>query len=45
MEALYHQTNKEIQDIQHCFQQLSGPGADALAIENEILTRIQTVNA
>lgn len=45
MEALYHSTNKVIQEIQHNFQLLNGPGADAIAIENEILTKTQTVNA
>jgi len=45
MEALYHATNKIIQEIQHCFQQLNNPGVDSLAVENEILTKIQLVNA
>lgn len=44
METLYHSTNNTIQEIQQCFQQLSTPG-DVIALENEILTRIQTVNA
>lgn len=45
MEALYHSTNQVIQEIQHCFQQLNNPGADTLAYENEILTKLQLVNA
>lgn len=45
MEPLYHSTNKIIQEIQHSFQQLNTPGVDVLAYENEILTKIQSVNA
>lgn len=45
MDALYHTTNGVIQEIQYCFQQLNNPGADSIAIENEILTKITVVNA
>ena len=45
MDALYHTTNKVIQEIQQCFQQLNNPGADWIAVENEILTKITSVNA
>lgn len=45
MDALYHSTNNVIQDIQRCFQQLNSPGVDAIAVENEILTKINAVNA
>lgn len=45
MDALYHSTNSVIQDIQHCFQQLNSPGSDSIAIENEILIKLNSVNA
>lgn len=45
METLYHSTNKTIQEIQQCFLQLNSPGIDVIALENEILSRINTVNA
>jgi hypothetical protein len=45
MEALYHTTNNVIQEIQRCFQQLNSPGVDAIAVENEILTKINAINA
>lgn len=45
MDALYHSTNQVIQEIQYCFQQLNAPGVDGLATENEILNKIQAVNA
>jgi hypothetical protein len=45
MDALYHSTNKIIQEIQHLFQTINNPGIDAIAIENEIMTKISTVNA
>lgn len=45
MDALYHTTNKAIQDVQHSFQQLNNPEVDAAAVENEILTKINIVNA
>lgn len=45
METLYHSTNKTIQEIQQCFQQLSTVGVDVIALENEILSRISQVNA
>lgn len=45
MDQLYHSTNKVIQEIQQCFQQINNPGVDAIAVENEIMTKISTVNA
>lgn len=45
MDALYHATNQIIQEIQYCFQQLNAPGVDGIAMENEILIKIQNVNA
>lgn len=45
MDALYHSTNKVIQEIQFCFQQLNVPGVDGIAVENEIMTKISAVNA
>ncbi|KAG5681471.1 hypothetical protein PVAND_010903 [Polypedilum vanderplanki] len=45
MDALYHSTNKIIHEIQQCFQQLNNPGVDSIAVENEIMTKINTVNA
>lgn len=45
MDALYHSTNKVIQEIQYCFQQLNAPGVDGIAVENEIMTKISAVNA
>lgn len=45
MEPLYHATNKLIQEIQLCFQQINNPGVDAIAVENEIMTKISAVNA
>lgn len=45
MDPLYHSTNKIIQDIQQCFQVINNPGVDSIAVENEIMTKISTVNA
>lgn len=45
MDPLYHATNKIIQEIQQCFQQINNPGVDAIAVENEIMTKINNVNA
>lgn len=45
MDALYHSTNNVIQEIQRCFQQLNSPGVDAILVENEILTKMNSVNA
>lgn len=45
MDALYHQTNRIIQEIQRSFQKLNEPNIDVLAVENDIQTKIITVNA
>lgn len=45
MDALYHQTNRIIQEIQQHFQQLNGPQSDLVKVENEIQMKIATVNA
>ena len=45
METLYFQTNSLIQEIQTNFQQLNNVKSDPLAVENEIQTKIATVNA
>lgn len=45
MEPLYHATNKVIHEVQQCFQQLNNPGIDTLAMENEIMTKINSINA
>lgn len=45
METLYHSTHRTIQEIQQLFQQLNTPGIDVVATENDILNRINTVNA
>lgn len=44
MDQLYHSTNKIIQEIQQCFQQINTAG-DTAALENEIMTKISVVNA
>lgn len=38
MEALYHQTNKLVQEIQHLFQQLNNYVGDSSEIESGKLT-------
>ncbi|GAB0092345.1 Probable Golgi SNAP receptor complex member 2 [Sergentomyia squamirostris] len=45
MEALYHQTNKLIQDTQQCFQQLNTAHVDLTSVESEIQLKIAAVNA
>jgi hypothetical protein len=45
MDELYHKTNKIIQEIQQNFQQLNSNQYDSALIENEIQTKISTVNA
>lgn len=45
MEALYHQTNGVIQEIQQCFQLLNQTVGDNSSVENAILTKIAAVNA
>lgn len=46
MEALYHETNRCIQDIQQCFQQLNSvTQANAGVLENQISVKITSVNA
>lgn len=45
MDPLYHATNKLIQEIQLCFQQINNPGVDPVVAENEIMTKISQVNA
>jgi uncharacterized protein YoxC len=44
METLYHSTHRTIQEIQQLFQQLNN-GIDVVATENDILNRINTINA
>lgn len=44
MEALYHQTNKLVQEIQQLFQQLNNYVGDSSEIESEILKKIDEVN-
>ncbi|KAG8036789.1 hypothetical protein G9C98_004111 [Cotesia typhae] len=47
MEALYHQTNKLIQETQHLFTQLDRPLAnvDVNIIESDILAKINLINS
>lgn len=45
METLYHQTNRLIQETQQCFQALNNNQTDTSAVENDILSKIATVNA
>lgn len=45
MESLYHDTNRIIQEIHQCFQQLNNPQADAGMVENQISVKIAAVNA
>lgn len=46
MEALYHETNRIIQEIQQCFQQLNTVSqANAGPVENQISVKITAVNA
>lgn len=45
MEPLYHETNRVIQEIQQCFQQLNVPQTNSVSVENQILVKIATVNA
>lgn len=45
MEALYHQTNRIIQETQQCFQHLNNSTTGTNDIENEIQTKIVAVNA
>lgn len=45
MESLYHETNRIINDIQQCFQQLNNPQVDSSNIENQIQVKIASVNA
>lgn len=45
MEPLYHETNRLIQEIQQCFQQLNNSQSDSFSVENQILTKIASVNA
>uniref|UniRef100_A0A336LPP1 CSON015430 protein n=1 Tax=Culicoides sonorensis TaxID=179676 RepID=A0A336LPP1_CULSO len=44
MEALYHQTNKLVQEIQQLFQQLNNYVGDSSTIESDILKKIDEVN-
>ena len=46
MEALYHQTNKLVQETQHLFSQLERkqPNLDIETVEYEIQTKIQNIN-
>lgn len=46
MEALYHQTNKLIQETQHLFTQLDRPLAnvDVNTVESDILAKINLIN-
>lgn len=45
MESLYFETNRLIQDVQSCFQQLNNAGADTSEVESNILKNIAMVNA
>lgn len=45
MEPLYHETNRVIQEIQQCFQQLNLSQTNSVSVENQILVKIATVNA
>ncbi|KAH0556605.1 Golgi SNAP receptor complex member 2 [Cotesia glomerata] len=47
MEALYHQTNKLIQETQHLFTQLDRPlpNVDVNTVESEILAKINLINS
>lgn len=45
MDALYHSTNKTIQEIQQLFQHLNSPQYDSVAIENDILMKLSYVSA
>jgi len=45
MEALYHQTNRLIQETQQYFQQLNNTQNDPSVVENEIQTKLITANA
>lgn len=44
MEALYHSTNRLIQETQECFQKLEKLPGDQDSIENEIQSKINEVN-
>lgn len=46
MEALYHQTNKLVQETQHLFTQLDRPlpNVDVNTIESDILAKINLIN-
>lgn len=44
MEPLYHETNRVIQEIQQCFQQLNVSQTTSV-VENQIVVKIATVNA
>lgn len=44
MEALYHATNRLIQETQECFQQLERNPTDTKSIEDEIQAKITAVN-
>lgn len=44
MEALYHSTNRLIQETQECFQKLEKNPQDQDGIENEIQEKINSVN-
>lgn len=45
MEPLYHDTNRIIQEIHQCFQQLNGVPIDSAMVENQISVKIASVNA
>ncbi|XP_008550519.1 Golgi SNAP receptor complex member 2 [Microplitis demolitor] len=47
MEALYHQTNKLVQETQHLFTQLDRPlpNVDVNTIESDILAKINLINS
>ncbi|XP_057337865.1 Golgi SNAP receptor complex member 2 [Microplitis mediator] len=47
MEALYHQTNKLVQETQHLFTQLDRPlpNVDLNTIESDILAKINLINS
>ncbi|XP_034941280.1 Golgi SNAP receptor complex member 2 [Chelonus insularis] len=47
MEALYHQTNKLVQETQHLFTQLDRrlPNLDLNAVESDIIAKISLINS
>jgi len=44
MEALYHQTNKLVQETQHLFTQLETSSADQQQVQETIESKINFIN-